>query len=104
MQQTPVLVLGSGLTPIGVMRSLHRAGIPTYDFDVRHDIEHHSRWYRPAPLRGDLHEPVLEELLDALELESAVLMPCSDHWASQVAALVTAPVAAPPDAPTPVEG
>jgi D-aspartate ligase len=83
----PALVLGNGLSALGVARTLRRAGIPAYLHDANPGIEVGSRWYRPAPL---CHSPPranhLADLLSALALDRAVLLPCSDDWARQVSA------------------
>jgi predicted ATP-grasp superfamily ATP-dependent carboligase len=87
----PVLVLGGGLglTTLGVIRTLGRAGIPAYVVADTQGLAHRSRWYRPAPHpAGGAHaETDLERFLEDLPLERAVLMPCSDIWAMLVAQL-----------------
>ncbi len=69
------------------MRVLKRSGIPAYVYGSAPAIEQHSRWYRPVPLRSSIGGADLAELLGAVTLESAMLIPCSDFWAQQVADL-----------------
>lgn len=85
----PALVLGSGLTGVGVLRSLSRAGIPTYSICEPGDLPTRSRWYRAAPQTSDCAvEPQdLAEYLGRGLLEKAVLVPCSDNWTKAVANL-----------------
>ncbi len=81
----PALVLGSGLTALGVIRTLRRAGIPAFIYDIRPGLEARSRWYRPAPLDTVPARPgVLADVLQSVAMERAVLIPCSDDWARQV--------------------
>jgi D-aspartate ligase len=84
---TPVIVLGTGLTSLGVLRILRRARIPAFVFGWPVGVEQQSRWNRPVPLSRPLPASCqdLRQLLSAIELPAAVLMPCSDHWALQVA-------------------
>jgi D-aspartate ligase len=88
---TPVLVLGGGLglTTLGVIRTLGRAGIPAYVVADTQGLAHRSRWYRPAPdPSGGVHaETDLTGFLGQLPLDRAVLMPCSDIWAMLVGQL-----------------
>ena len=81
----PALILGSGLTALGVTRILARAGIPAYGDGHAPELERHSRWYRSAPsvTTGD----DLTTALAALPFDRAVLIPCSDQWTSRIAQL-----------------
>ena len=85
----PVLILGGGLTALGVIRTLGRAAIPTYVLASPTDLARRSRWFRPAPgaASGTGAESSLEALLDASPIEGAVLIPCSDAWATRVVRL-----------------
>jgi D-aspartate ligase len=83
----PVLVMGSGITTLGVVRILGRKRIPRYVMGADGCVSR-SRWYRPAP--PPCHDGAgegLAELLVKLPLERAVLMPCSDAWTLAVSAL-----------------
>lgn len=87
-QKTPVLVLGSGLTALGVIRTFARTRIPTMVVASGDDPVRHSRWFRAAPgFHGPMEESALSSYLERLPLESAVLMPCSDAWALAVSRL-----------------
>jgi predicted ATP-grasp superfamily ATP-dependent carboligase len=85
----PCLVLGQGITPLGVNRSLARAGIPAFTACPPHDYSRRSRWYRPLPLApwdGRGGEPATGEL-ERLPFDRGVLIPCSDQSALWVAGL-----------------
>jgi D-aspartate ligase len=81
--------MGSGLTVLGVIRTLGRAGVPTYVVADARDFACRSIWYRPAPRSsaGALVERGMEAYLAGLPFERAVLMPCSDVWTAEVARL-----------------
>jgi D-aspartate ligase len=85
----PALILGSGLTGLGVLRLLASHAVPTYGVDARPDMISRSRWYRPAPrlLAETPDSGRLAEYLDSLALERAVLIPCSDAWTRAVSGL-----------------
>jgi D-aspartate ligase len=84
----PVLVFGSGLTVLGVLRSLARAGIPSYVVADEPDFVVESRWFRPAPAPDGVSAgDDLGTYLRRVPLERAVLMPCSDAWLTRVARL-----------------
>jgi len=85
----PVLVLGSGLTALGVCRTLGRAGIPNYLINAKADFANRSRWVRALDLaaRESSDARRLASLLGGLGFERAVLMPCSDQWSRAVAGL-----------------
>jgi predicted ATP-grasp superfamily ATP-dependent carboligase len=82
-----VLALGSGITLLGVLRSLSKSGFDVYALPDVDDLPRRSRWYRPAPsafagVRG-------ENLVGALSSlpTRTVLLPCSDYWVTAVAGL-----------------
>ena len=84
----PIVVLGSGVTSLGVLRILARDGLTPYIADSTDSLLRRSRWFRPLPHGVSAREDTgLERLLSQLTFERAVLMPCSDSWVSQVAAL-----------------
>jgi D-aspartate ligase len=84
----PILVFGSSLTGVGVIRSFARAGLPAFSICLPTELQTKSRWYRPLPEAGRV--PKASELpafLAGLSLPRAVLIPCSDDWARAVAGL-----------------
>jgi predicted ATP-grasp superfamily ATP-dependent carboligase len=85
----PVLVLGSGLTANGAIRTLGRARIPIFCITPPGDtLCVRSRWHRVLPgAKGYFDPTALPEFLERLPLPRAVLMPCSDLWVTAVAGL-----------------
>jgi len=88
-EQVPAIVVGRGFTALGALRSLHLAGIPGYVACAAGDIATRSRLYRQTPgqraWRGELGS-VAEEMLAAMPVREAVLIPAADDaalWASQ---------------------
>ena len=87
----PALVLGGGITGLGVLRILARADIPSYLVAGPDDLAFQSRHARAAPgagpdgARSDLHRWLTDS-----PLARAVLIPCSDHWVSAVSRLPAA--------------
>jgi D-aspartate ligase len=79
------LVLGGGVTALGVVRCLGWRGVPLLCATDPHDIAGGSRWYRQAPAQTP-GEPLVE-YLGRLPLDGAVLIPCSDHHMLQASAL-----------------
>jgi predicted ATP-grasp superfamily ATP-dependent carboligase len=91
VDQMPALAFGTGLTALGVLRSLHDSGITVYSVSPLDGLPTRSRWYRRAPLlSGGVPEPEqLCEYLTGLPFSRAVLFPCSDDWARAIANLPT---------------
>jgi len=85
----PVLIFGTHIAALGVLRTLAKRGVPTQVVDAGPNIIMRSRWYRPAErtLPESPDSRALAAFLDSLELPRAVLMPCSDQWALAVAGL-----------------
>jgi predicted ATP-grasp superfamily ATP-dependent carboligase len=85
---TPV-VLGHGITALGVLRSLGRAGLEPRLVCPPRDISTASRWARgnrvDIPETDDPDE--LTRALPRAGIEEAVLFGCSDLWAQAVARL-----------------
>jgi D-aspartate ligase len=85
----PAVVLGSGITALGVVRSLGRRGITPYLVCRAGDFAGRSRWRRS--LRSEIAESAeprpLATWLEQLDLERAVLVPCTDLWSTAVAGL-----------------
>jgi D-aspartate ligase len=88
MTPVPAVILGSGITALGVLRVLGRAGIPAYLVETEDPMLRRSRWFRALPdaVPPGRRDP-LEGWLAALPFSRAVLVPCSDFWARAVAGL-----------------
>lgn len=87
----PVLILGTHLPPLGVLRVLSGRGLSCFVVDATSDIIVRSRWYR-APertLAESADSDALARYLDSLQVERAVLIPCTDTWTLAVAGLPT---------------
>ena len=82
----PVIVLGRGITALGVIRSLARIGVVAYLVGADDGVVRHSRFYRALP--GSQDEPPsvgeLEGFLLGLTAQAAVLFPCSDDWVAAI--------------------
>ncbi len=87
--ELPVLIFGSHLAALGVLRVLARHGVPAYVADDTTNVIVHSRWYRPAErtLPETSDPAVLADYLRSLSLPRAVLIACSDQWALAVSGL-----------------
>jgi D-aspartate ligase len=87
--QLPVLIFGTHITALAVLRVLHSRGIESYVVDATKDIIMRSRWYRPAErlLAETSDSDELAEYLRSLTLPHAVLIACSDRWTSALAGL-----------------
>jgi D-aspartate ligase len=85
----PALVLGSGITALGVARSLGRENIPVFYPCHGGDIASHSRWLRQISASlDDFSSPKqLTAFLKGLPFEKMVVFPCSDSWTRAVAGL-----------------
>lgn len=82
-----VLVLGYGMTVLGVLRALSETDADAVALPDIDRVTRRSRWYRSSPptLSGMKAEELTERLA-SLPVRT-VLMPCSDLWARTVAAL-----------------
>jgi D-aspartate ligase len=81
-----VLVLGRGITALGVVRSLGRLGISTYLVGSDLGFVRCSRFYRELEGEGPT-ETTLCSFLRSTNKDSMVLLPCSDEWANAVRSL-----------------
>jgi len=84
----PAIIVGETITALGTLRSLARAGIEAFTVTGAHEIVRRSRWYKPIPGHENFRPDELTDWLPKLDLDRAVLFPCSDHavWqASQLA-------------------
>ena len=83
----PCVVLGGGITALGVVRSLGRGGQRPIVVSPRGDLAARSRWAGEhlvgIPETSDPRE--LEDALVEHGFPRAVLFPCSDTWAQAVA-------------------
>ncbi len=88
----PAIVFGAGLTAVGVLRALGANRIPAYLVAPPSDVAHRSRWARglPVPWLVDLPADGLPDALAAAGIERAVLVPCSDRWATTIAEVAAA--------------
>ena len=83
----PVIILGVGITALGVARILGERGVPAFAAESSDPLVRRSRWFRTLA-DGPIPDGVsLGTWLSGLSLASAVLIPCSDHWVSEVARL-----------------
>lgn len=85
----PAIVLGTGETALGTIRSLRRAGIDAVYSTYKSDIAGLSRFHKRM---GNWPTKVLEAVeleawLESTGLGLAVLMPCSDVWTQSVSSL-----------------
>jgi len=85
----PAIVLGGGITALGVLRSLARAKVPTFLHLEGEGFVRYSRHFRAVQVPAGAPDPRgdLEGWLAALPFDRAVLLPCSDHWVQRVARL-----------------
>ncbi len=88
-EPVPTLVLGSGITALGVLRTLGRRGFEVYAQSNPGDLAIHSRWFRPLPgvEPGSVEPADLARALARLSFERAVVIPCSDGWTAAASAL-----------------
>jgi D-aspartate ligase len=88
--RTKVLALGSGITVLGVLRSLAEANADVVTLPDIDRVTRRSRWFRagPSALSG-MKPDALAQCLESLPVPT-VLMPCSDLWVRTVAALPAA--------------
>jgi D-aspartate ligase len=85
----PALLLGTGVTVLGVMRCLGRKHIPLYCLSEKPEMEAYSRWRRtfPQKIREFGETSDLERVLETVPLREGVLIGCSDQWAIEVSRL-----------------
>jgi predicted ATP-grasp superfamily ATP-dependent carboligase len=86
-KRTNVLALGSGITLLGVLRTLSAVNADVVALPDADRLTRRSRWYRAGPralagMKADTLAACLESLPGP-----TVLMPCSDLWVRTVAAL-----------------
>ncbi len=91
----PVIVIGSGYTALGALRSLAQARIPVYIACPPNDLATRSRWFRPtpgqSPWSGTLDTNCLESLA-AIPLSEAALIAGADDAALWLTDIATSPL------------
>jgi len=87
-ERVPAIIVGQTITALGTLRSLARVGINAFTVAALGDIVRRSRWYKPIPGRENLRPDELANWLPELDIERAVLFPCSDHAVWQASQLV----------------
>ena len=87
--QETALVLGRGITALGVIRSLGRLGITAHLVGSDDGFVCHSRFHRGLSMEGAPAptETTLTSFLRSLPRATLVLIPCSDEWAAAVRSL-----------------
>ena len=88
-QRLPVVIFGSHISALGVLRLLAEREIRCYVADATSNIIVRSRWYR-APGRTLAETSDSDEVagfLHSLSIPRAVLIACSDRWTLAVAGL-----------------
>jgi predicted ATP-grasp superfamily ATP-dependent carboligase len=82
-----VLALGSGITLLGVLRTLSEVNAEVIALPDIDRVTRRSRWYRAAPVAlSGMKSDTLARCLEILPVPT-VLIPCSDLWVRTVAAL-----------------
>lgn len=86
--QIPALILGNGITALGVQRILADAGLPYFSVETDDPFVTRSRYFRPLSPDGERAAPDrLQTWLSGLSLARAVLIPCADAWVRAVSEL-----------------
>ena len=86
-KRTNVLALGSGITVLGVLRTLSKANADVFTLPDIDQFTRRSRWYKTSPnVLAGMKPDTLAQSLEGLPVPT-VLMPCSDTWVRTVAAL-----------------
>ena len=89
---TPILVFGTTITALGVVRAFARRGQTVLTHTLPGEVVTFSKYYKPLPLPSgfDPEAPATERLeliLRSLPMAKAFLLPCSDLWTEAAAAL-----------------
>src|SRR6185503_11080145 len=87
MSNIPILVLGNGVTGLGVLRCVAELGVEVRVLADQPTLMRRSRHYRPAPGSEAQARADLAGYLQNLPWQQAVLIPCSDHWALAISRL-----------------
>jgi predicted ATP-grasp superfamily ATP-dependent carboligase len=86
-EHIPAIIVGQTITVLGTLRSLAREGINAFTVTAPEEIVQRSRWYKPIPGQENLRPDELTNWLPELDIERAVLLPCSDHAVWQASRL-----------------
>ena len=89
-RRVPAIVMGSGPTALGILRSLRMAGVPAYVACPPGDQVTRSRWFRPTPgvtAWDGVPGPQALDHLRAMPLQEAVLIAGADDAALWLADL-----------------
>jgi D-aspartate ligase len=88
MTRIPAIVLGRGITVLGVIRALGRQKIPVYCIGPQGPYARRSRYHHRLVDDEIPDTPAaLQIVLAGLPFERAVLIPCTDNWVRAVASL-----------------
>jgi len=86
-QRRRALILGAGITLLGVLRSLAEVEVDVLALPDADRLPSRSRWYRAGPeVLAGVQPETLAQVLSGLPRRT-VLFPCSDQWALAIAAL-----------------
>lgn len=87
--EVPALILGHDIAPLGVLRALAAHRVDCLVVEETTDVISHSRWYRsPQRTLAETDDgEALTAYLRSLEIDRAVLLPCSDRWVLAVAGM-----------------
>lgn len=87
----PAVILGSGITALAVVRQLGRLGITCHVAADDPALVRGSRWTGRLMTAPPATNPPaeIEEWIEGLDLDRAVLIPCSDDWVRTVATIAS---------------
>lgn len=96
-EPVPVLIFGTSITALGVLRVFARSGVPTFVYTAPGDLVTLSRYYKSMPVSretwsfikdgGITTAATLEAILRGLPFEQGVIFPCTDLWMEAAASL-----------------
>jgi len=88
-KRLPAIILGADITALGVIRCLSRQNVKTFYISDKNDFVKCSRWTDPITV-SMAPFPTAEDItkiLESLDIERAVLFPCSDSFLNAVVEL-----------------
>jgi len=90
MQQYPAIVIGSGLTALGLVRCLGRLKIPVYHITTQGDFARFSRWHKSVITLDSLPTSnSINYVLKRFQNQCGVVFPSSDELAIATASLTS---------------